>query len=185
LVNTAKPATKELAPFLSELRPVFQKLVPFTHNLKLVVHRPGPGNDAADLLATLPGVQGLTSKAFPHTEAAVAAFQPNLNFIRAYTPDLFNALGKLGAVSGYYDGNGHYVRAATAAQNLFKYNATNKELEPISRAEQFDAFGSSAPVRRPCPGGATQPAADGSNPFVGGGSVNSSECNPADVPPGP
>jgi phospholipid/cholesterol/gamma-HCH transport system substrate-binding protein len=185
LVNTAKPATKELAPFLSELRPVFQKLVPFTHNLKLVVHRPGPGNDAADLLATLPGVQGLTSKAFPHAEAAVAAFQPNLNFIRAYTPDLFNALGKLGAVSGYYDGNGHYVRATTAAQNLFKYNSTKSELEPISRAEQFDAFGSSAPVRRRCPGGATQPAADGSNPFVGGGSVNSSECNPADVPPGP
>jgi phospholipid/cholesterol/gamma-HCH transport system substrate-binding protein len=185
LVNTAKPATKQLAPFLAELRPVFQKLVPFTHNLKLVVHRPGKGNDAADLLATLPVVQERTSKAFPHSEAAIAAFQPNLNFIRAYTPDFFNALGKLGAVSGYYDGNGHYVRAATAAQNLFKYNSATSELEPISRAEQYDAFGSSAPVKRRCPGGATQPAPDGSNPFVGGGSVSSSECNPADVPPGP
>lgn len=184
LVNTAKPATKELAPFLAELRPVFQKLVPFTHNLKLVVHRPGKGNDAADLLATLPAVQKLTSKAFPHSEAAISAFQPNLNFIRAYTPDLFNALGKLGQVAGYYDGNGHYVRAATATQNLFKYNAVTSELEPISRSEQYDPY-ESVHGRRRCPGGATQPAADGSNPFVGGGSVSPSECNPADVPPGP
>lgn len=184
LVETAKPATKELAPFLAELRPVFQKLVPFTHNLRLVVKRPGKGNDAADLLATLPAVQELTSKAFPHSEAAIRAFQPNLEFIRAYTPDLFNALGKLGQVAGYYDGNGHYVRAATAAQNLFRYNESNSTLEPISRAEQYDAFGSSAPVRRRCPGGATQPAPDGSNPWVGGGSVSPSECNPGDVPPG-
>lgn len=184
LVDTAKPATKNLAPFLAELRPVFQKLVPFTHNLKLVVHRPGKGNDAADLLTTLPAVQERTSKAFPHSEEAIAAFQPNLNFIRAYTPDFFNAIGKLGQVAGYYDGNGHYVRAATATQNLFKYNAVTSELEPITRSEQYDPY-ESVHVRRRCPGGATQAAADGSNPFVGGGSVSPSECNPADVPPGP
>jgi phospholipid/cholesterol/gamma-HCH transport system substrate-binding protein len=184
LVNTAKPATKNLAPFLAELRPVFQKLVPFTHNLKLVVHRPGKGNDAADLLTTLPVVQERTSKAFPHSEEAISAFQPNLNFIRAYTPDFFNAIGKFGEVAGYYDGNGHYVRAATAAQNLFEYNAATKELEPIKKEQQYEPFEAIHTHRR-CPGGATQPAADGSNPFVGGGSVSPSECNPADVPPGP
>jgi phospholipid/cholesterol/gamma-HCH transport system substrate-binding protein len=185
LVETAKPATKELAPFLAELRPVFQSLVPFTRNLRLTVTRPGKGNDAADLLATLPAVQNLTSKAFPHTEAGVRAFQPNLNFIRAYTPDLFNALGKFGQVAGYYDGNGHYVRAVTAAQNLFRYNPSSGELEPLKREQQYEPFGSSVRVHRRCPGGATQPAPDGSNPWVGGGSIDSSECNPADVPPGP
>ena len=184
LVNTAKPATKELAPFLAELRPVFQKLVPFTRNLKLIVHQPGKGNDTADLLAVLPKVQNLTSSAFPHSERAISDFQPNLNFIRAYTPDLFNAFSKLGQVAGYYDGNGHYVRAVTAGQNLFRYNAGSSELEPISKAEQYGPFGS-AEVHRRCPGGATQPAADGSNPWVGGGSVDSSECDPGDVPPGP
>jgi phospholipid/cholesterol/gamma-HCH transport system substrate-binding protein len=184
LVNTAKPATKDLAPFLRELRPVFQKLVPFTRNLKLIVSRPGPGNDAADLLATMPRVQNLTSRTFPHSEQAISDFQPNLNFIRAYTPDFFNALGKLGAVAGYYDGNGHYVRAATAGQNLFRYNPESSELEPISKGEQFQPFGSTD-VKTRCPGGATQPAADGSNPWVGGGSVDSSECDPGDVPPGP
>jgi phospholipid/cholesterol/gamma-HCH transport system substrate-binding protein len=184
LVDTAKPATKDLAPFLRELRPVFQKLVPFTRNLRLTVSRPGKGNDAADLLGTLPKVQNLTSKAFPNSEQAIEDFQPNLNFIRAYTPDLFNALGKLGQVAGYYDGNGHYVRAATAGQNLFRYNAGTSELEPISKGEQFQPFGSTETKRR-CPGGATQPAPDGSNPWVGGGSVDSSECDPGDVPPGP
>jgi phospholipid/cholesterol/gamma-HCH transport system substrate-binding protein len=183
LVDTAKPATKELAPFLTELRPVFQKLVPFTHNLRLTVSRPGKGNDANDLLTALPKVQELAATAFPHAEAAISAFQPNLNFIRAYTPDLFNAVGKFGQIAGYYDGNGHYVRAATSAQNLFKYEEGT--LEPISKAEQNDAFGSTPHAHRRCPGGATQPAADGSSPWVGAGGVNSSECNPSDVPPGP
>ena len=184
LVNTAKPATKDLAPFLRELRPVFQDLVPFTRNLRLAVNRPGPANDAADLLAILPSVERSVSRTFPHSEAAIRRFQPNLNFIRAYTPDLFNALGKLGQVSGYYDGNGHYVRAATAAQNLFRYEPATSQLEPIPKSEQYAAFGDTS-VKRRCPGGATQPASDGSNPWVGGASVDPSACDPGDVPPGP
>ena len=184
LVNTAKPATKDLAPFLAELRPVFQKLVPFTRNLRLTVSQPGKGNDLGDLLAVLPKVQDLTSSAFPHSEQAISDFQPNLNFIRAYTPDLFNGLSKFGQVAGYYDGNGHYIRSAPAVQNIFKYEPDGS-LEPISKAQQYEAFGSTASPRRPCPGGATQPAPDGSNPWVGGGSVDSSECDPGDVPPGP
>ena len=184
LVETAKPATKGLAPFLAELRPVFQKLIPFTRNLRLVVARPGKGNDAADLLATLPRVQQLASNAFPHSEQAIEDFQPNLEFIRAYTPDLFNALGKFGQVAGYYDGNGHYVRAVTAGQNLFRYDAESSELEPIYNKEQFAPL-EDVHTHRRCPGGATQPAPDGSNPWVSDAGVDSSECDPGDVPPGP
>ena len=186
LINTAKPATKNLAPFLAELRPVLSKFVPFIRNLRLTVARPGPANDTAELLAVMPTVQERASRAFPHSEDAITAFQPNLNFIRAYTPDLFNGFGKLGQLAGYYDGNGHYVRAATAAQNLFAYEGGS--LNPITKAQQFNVFGASAPVHRRCPGGATQSAPDNSNPFVDppwSGSVNSSECNPADAPPGP
>ena len=183
LVDTAKPATKNLAPFLAELRPIFQKLVPFTHDLRETSSKPGPANDAVDLLTLLPPVQRAASRAFPHSEAAIAAFQPNLNFIRAYTPDLFNGIGKVGQVTGFYDGNGHYARAATSMQNVFKEEGGT--LKPITKGEQFNVFGSSAPVHRRCPGGATQSAPDGSNPFVGAGSVSSSECNPGDAPPGP
>jgi phospholipid/cholesterol/gamma-HCH transport system substrate-binding protein len=183
LVETAKPATKNLAPFLAELRPVFSKLVPVTRNLRLTVARPGKANDAGELLATLPTVQRLVSKTFPHAEESFAAFQPNLNFIRAYTPDFFAAIGKLGQAAGYYDGNGHYLRGSASLQNIFSNSGGT--LEPITRSQQYEALAPTAHVHRRCPGGATQPAPDGSNPFVGGGSVNSSECNPADVPPGP
>jgi phospholipid/cholesterol/gamma-HCH transport system substrate-binding protein len=187
LIETAKPATKNLAPFLAELRPVLSKFKPFLGNLRLTVARPGQANDLNELLTVLPQVQERAATAFPHSEAAIAAFQPNLNFIRSYTPDIFNGLGKIGQVAGYYDGNGHYLRAATSAQNLFRYNAGS--LEPIAKSQQYEAFGSSAGSHRRCPGGATQSSPDGSNPFVNppaaGSSVGSGECNPADAPPAP
>ncbi|MBS1889640.1 MAG: MCE family protein [Actinobacteria bacterium] len=180
LVNTAKPATKNLAPILAELRPVLNKFIPFTRNLGLALNRPGPHNDTTELLRELPAVQQSASHAFPHAEAAIAAFQPQLNFARSYTPDLFNALGHLGAAAGAYDGNGNYVRASVSGANLFKYAAG--KLVPITRAEQFGGFTSTSTPRR-CPGGATQPAGDASNPYVnpphGGSSVNPSECNPS------
>jgi phospholipid/cholesterol/gamma-HCH transport system substrate-binding protein len=178
LINTAKPATKNLAPFLAELRPVLNNFIPFTQNLALALERPGPHNDTASLLKEIPTVEERASHAFPHAEAAIAAFQPQLNFARSYTPDLFNALGHLGAAAGGYDGNGNYVRASISAANLFKYNGG--QLTPITRAEQFNGFTSTSTPNR-CPGGATQPAGDNSNPFVnpphGGSSVDPSECN--------
>jgi phospholipid/cholesterol/gamma-HCH transport system substrate-binding protein len=187
LVETAKPATKNLAPFLAELRPVLSKFIPFTRNLRLTVSRPGKGNDTADLLGALPKIQNLASKAFPHSEAAVAAFLPDLTTWRSYTPDFYNALGKLGTAAGYYDGNGHYVRASISAQNVFADEGGT--LKPLARNAQLSPFGSSAAVHRRCPGGATQSAADGSNPYVNppfaGSGVTTSACNPADAPPGP
>jgi phospholipid/cholesterol/gamma-HCH transport system substrate-binding protein len=188
LVDTAKPATKNLAPFLAELRPVVNAAIPVFKNLRLTVHRPGPANDAADLFAALPTVQQLAAKAFPNSQAAIAAFQPTLNFARPYTPDIFNGFGKLGTASGYYDGNGNYVRGQIADLNLFNYGAGGK-LEAIKPSQQFEAFGSSAGIHRRCPGGATQSAPDNSNPFVepplAGAGVSPSQCNPADAPPGP
>ncbi len=187
LVETAKPATKNLAPFLAELRPVVAKAVPVFKNLRLTVSRTGKANDANELLAALPSVQQQSSKAFPHAEDAIAAFQPDLNFARAYTPEIFNGFGKLGQATGYYDGNGHYARISFADLNIFNYSGG--ELKPIKSSEQYGAFGGSAGVNRRCPGGATQAAADGSNPYVeppfSGSGVTAAQCNPSDLPPGP
>jgi phospholipid/cholesterol/gamma-HCH transport system substrate-binding protein len=189
LVETAKPATKNLAPFLSELRPVLSKAVPVFKNLRLSTSRKGFANDTAELLSFTPGLQQRASTAFPNAQRGIEAFQPTLNFARAYTPDIFNGFGKLGQVTGYYDGNGHYARAQLVL-NLFRRNSGSGELEPIAPSEQYDSFGGSAPVRRPCPGGATQSAPDGSNPFTeppfaGSGVSPSSACDPAAAPPGP
>jgi phospholipid/cholesterol/gamma-HCH transport system substrate-binding protein len=193
LIETAKPATKNLAPFLAELGPVLYKTVPVFRNLRLTVRREGFANDSAELLAALPAVEKRAGRAFPHAEGAIAGFQPNLNFARAYTPDIFNGFGKLGQITGYYDGNGHYARVQFSNLNIFKYEPASggksAELKPITPSQQFEAFGSSAGIRRPCPGGAAPKAADGSNPFTeppfAGAGVSPSECNPADAPPTP
>jgi phospholipid/cholesterol/gamma-HCH transport system substrate-binding protein len=189
LVETAKPATKNLAPFLAELAPVLSKAVPVFKNLRLSVARPGFANDTAEALGFLPVVQERSARTFPHAEEGIEAFQPDLNMWRTYTPDFFNGLGKLGQVTGYYDGNGHYARAQLVL-NLFRRNSGSGVLEPISPSQQYEAFGGSAGARRPCPGGATQSAPDRSNPFTdppfAGSGVNpSTECDPADAPPGP
>jgi phospholipid/cholesterol/gamma-HCH transport system substrate-binding protein len=189
LVETAKPATKNLAPFLAELRPVLSKAVPVFRDLRLSNSRPGFANDTAELLGFLPGVQERASRAFPNAEQAIEDFLPDLRMWRAYAPDFFNGFGKLGQITAAYDGNGHYARAQLVL-NLFKRNAGSGELEPIAPSEQYDSFGGSAGARRPCPGGGTQPAPDGSNPFTeppfaGSGVSPSSDCNPADAPPGP
>lgn len=189
LVETAKPATRNLASFLQEFRPVLSKAVPVFKNFRLSVKRPGFANDTAEALGFLPAVQERASRAFPHAEQAIEDFQPTLNFARAYTPDIFNGFGRLGQITGYYDGNGHYARAQLVL-NLFKRNTGSGELEPIAPSAQYDSFGSSVGARRPCPGGGTQSAQDSSNPFTeppfAGSGVNpSSACDPADAPPGP
>ena len=185
LVETAKPATKNLAPFLSELRPVLSKAVPVFKNFRLSVRRKGFANDTAEALGFLPAVQQRASKAFPHAEKGIEDFQPSLNFARAYTPDIFNGFGKLGQIAGYYDGNGHYARAQLAL-NLFERDEGSGVLEPIRPSEQYAPFGSSANARRPCPGGATQDAPDGSSPFTdppfAGSGVSRSDCDPGDSP---
>jgi phospholipid/cholesterol/gamma-HCH transport system substrate-binding protein len=189
LVETSKPATKDLAPFLRELRPVLSRAVPVFRDLRLTVRRTGFANDAAELLAALPPVEERASKAFPHGEEAIGAFQPNLEFIRAYTPDLFNGLAKLGQISGYYDANGNYARVQFSNLNIFDFNEETGALEPIPPEQQYATFGESAGVQRRCPGSATQPAPDGSNPFTeppfAGAGVTPADCNRSDVPPGP
>lgn len=191
LIDTSKTATKDLAPFLAEFRPVLSKATPVFRNLRLTVRRPGFANDTAELLGALPDVEQRASRAFPHSEEAIEGFQPNLNFIRAYTPDLFNGFARLGQVSAPYDGNGHYVRSSLSDLNIFNFNSGNHVLEPIAPSEQYGAFDRAGGngVKRRCPGGASQPAADGSSPFVepphSGSGVTTSECNPADAPPGP
>lgn len=187
LIDASGTATKGLAPFLREFRPVLSKGVPVFRNLRLTVRRNGFANDAAELLASLPTVQQRASRAFPHSEEAIDAFQPNLDFFRAYTPDLFNGFAKLGQVSAPYDANGHYARVSFSNLNIFDYDEGG--LDPIPPSAQYDVFGGEAGVTRRCPGGASQPTADGSSPFVeppvAGAGVTTSDCNPGDAPPGP
>lgn len=186
LVDTAKPATRHLASFLADLRPVIAKAEPTFADLADVVRRPGPGNDLADLTSALPSIERRAKNGFRQTRRAVGDIGPTVDFARPYSPDILNALTKLGQVTAYYDADGHYARASAADLNLFRYDAGT--LEPIPPSQQFGAFGSPTVPRR-CPGGATQPAPDRSNPFVGplwpSSGLTAADCNPSDLPPGP
>ena len=195
LVNTSKTATKNLAPFLRQLNPVVKKSIPVFHDLRRAIDRTGKSNDLADAAGDLVPLEARASTAIP---AAVAAMQRGdhvLRFLRPYSPDIFSAIGGLDRASGYYDADGHYVRAVPSGMGIFHYTGgPPPNLDPIPVSQIFSDYGAfgSANYRvfHRCPGGATQPIA-GSNPFLDGGMLAPGppfppgDCNPNDVLPGP
>ena len=183
LVAASKPATKDLAPFLSRLRSVARASNPVFADLAPVISNPGAANDLNDTLIELPTVKKRGAKALPRAVEAMDASQENIAFLRPYTPDLLAWLAKFGQATAYYDANGHYARVMPAAANVFDFNEVTNELDPIynDSSQQFDPidFG----IFRRCPGGAVQPAPDGSSPFLDDGRLTG-DCDPDDVPPG-
>lgn len=195
LIDAAKPATKDLQPFLEQLQPVLSRGVNVFRDLRLAMSRPnqpndlgGPtDNDLGELTETLPRVQPRTSKAFDSSIKAISAFQPTLDFYRPYWGEFINGFSNLGQITGYYDANGHFARVQAAGVNLFDYDEGTETLNPVSMADQYNQFPGFERSKR-CPGGGTQPAADGSNPFYdppwSESGLSGDDCNPAQVPPG-
>ena len=73
LVAASKPATKDLARFLSVLRPLVQEARPTISDLNTLVHRSGPNNDLTDLLGKAPALAKAAKPSFAHSIAALAA----------------------------------------------------------------------------------------------------------------
>ena len=126
-------------------------------------------------------MQQRASKAFPHAERAIDDFQPTLNFARTYTPDIFNGFGKLGQITGYYDGNGHYARVQVAL-NLFKRNSSG-ELEPIAPSEQLQRLWQLRRRSPPLPG-RRHPAGRGRLQPVHRAALRGLRCQPIRLQPG-
>jgi phospholipid/cholesterol/gamma-HCH transport system substrate-binding protein len=193
LVAVAKPTTKNLAPFLRQVRPLVGKSVPVFHDLRIAVNKDGKNNDLADAAGKLVSIHNAASRASGPTVQAMIDSQPTLTFLRPYAPDLLNTIGKLGQISAYYDANGHYIRVQPAGLGIFTDNAGS--LDPITIANQFQDYGAfggpNFKLFRRCPGGETQPAVDGSSPFLDGGALATpippfgNDCTSTDVPPGP
>lgn len=197
LIEAAKPATKDLQPFLAKLQPVLSRGVNVFRDLRLAMHRPNKErnengqlmhNDLGELTQTLPQVQPRTSRAFDSSIRAISAFQPTLDFFRPYWGEFINGFANLGQITGYYDANGHFARVQLAGVDLFDYDSGTETLEAVPMADQMNQFPGFEPSKR-CPGGGTQPAADGSNPFYDPpwteSGLSGDDCNPAQVPPGP
>jgi phospholipid/cholesterol/gamma-HCH transport system substrate-binding protein len=185
LVATAKPATEDLDVFLRDLRPVAQRAVPVVGDLRTAIATPGPDNDLTDVLRLAPRVQELASVASDRGIDAINETEPNIELFRSYSPDLMAAIAKLGQVTAYYDGNGHYARVLPTGMGAFSYDPGSEELIPqySNPSAQTDFYTSTANAFDPagferCPGAASQVPADASAPFlddVGG------QCDPADM----
>jgi len=186
LVETAKPATRDLAPFLRNLRPVAQRAIPVVGDLRTAIATPGPDNDLTDVLRLAPRVEQLADSASDRGIEAINDSEHNIEVLRTYSPDLMAAIAKLGQVTGYYDGNGHYARVLPAGLSTFQYNDATEELEPTyaTPSSQLSFYSStpnafSKPGYERCPGASSQAPADASAPFLY--SLDPGECDPADL----
>ncbi len=181
LVDVAKPTTKNLDVVPPPAPPVVGKSVPVFKDLRFAVNKKGKNNDLADATEKLVPLQQRRrplrrSRPFRRMVDSEETF----TFLRPYAPDLLNTSAKLGQITANYDADGHIARVQPAGMSIFQNNAGS--LDPIPTTEQFDGYGdpASGPRRssvirtssyfRRCPGGQTQPAADGSTPFLDNGS---------------
>ncbi|HEY1274760.1 MAG TPA: MlaD family protein [Thermoleophilaceae bacterium] len=182
LVNVSKPATKDLAPFFRELRPVVHEARPTLADLSALIRSPGPNNDLIELTAKQPQLARLTSTVFPRTIRTLDRSQPVFEYARPFTPDFAAWFTKFAVVAGYYDANGHYARVQPVFSPT-RYTpppsgpGSRGLFEVVNPANKLDQFQKG--VFNRCPGSATQPAPDGSSPFVTGG------CDPDAILPGP
>jgi phospholipid/cholesterol/gamma-HCH transport system substrate-binding protein len=182
LVAASKPATKDLARFLSQLRPLVEEARPTVADLNTLAHRNGAGNDLTDLLGQAPALERAAKPSFAHSITALQKLTPLIKFVRPYTPDLVGWLRDFGQGSANYDANGHFARIQPIFNAYsFDDNPAGGTLTPIPPSQRLDGL-QTGQVRR-CPGAASQPPVDGSAPFrdVDG----TLDCDPSLVLPGP
>ena len=183
LVNASKPATKRLAPLFRQLRGLVSDSRPTIHDLRLLIRRKGANNDLIELTGKMPKLASIAKTTFPDDIAALQQSLPVISYVRPYTPDLTGWFTKFGEGTNPYDANGHYARIQPIF-NQFQFNDTpgGATLTPLAR-NVAGANGLNPRNSLRCPGAATQPAPDGSNPWRD--TNGNLECDPTDVPPGP
>jgi phospholipid/cholesterol/gamma-HCH transport system substrate-binding protein len=159
------PAARPLADVLDRLPVTAQLGVPWIQQLRSL------------LPATTLGLRRMTplaTSAVPALAAAAKSIevsQGQFAGLRQYAPDVLIGGGTVfGAATGYYDATGHYVR----------FNLVTAEDAPVGGIDAAlggpTRMGYSTGHDSPCPGGATQPAPDKSNPRTDDKSI----CNPKD-----
>lgn len=179
LVDATGEGTKELTPFLKQLRPVLDEAVPTFGQLRQMIDSPGEADDALDALRDLPALGQLTKTTFPHAEKALGDSTPIFQFVRPYVPDLVSWVRSFGGAMATYDANGHYARTV-AVFDAFKLvdDANGGTLVPKPPSERNRGEGLSTGNLRRCPGTATRLPADGSAPFVDSGDQANADCDP-------
>ena len=130
-VAAAKPATKNLAPFLRRLKRVAGRWIPVFHDLRLAVNRQGSDNDLAAFSGGLVDLRNQAANSIPDTIQAMVCSStdatqcgspvgtvPFFRLARPYMPDITAVISTLDRVSAFYDADGHYVRVLAGREHL-------------------------------------------------------------------
>ena len=163
--DVAQADTKDLDPFLRQFDRVVDKSVPVFKDLRIAVNKKGKNNDLTDATGKLVPLQKAADRASGPTVQAMIDSEPVFTFLRPYSPDLLNAVGKLGQITANYDANGHYVRVQPAGLGIFRYNggarptsirlrhqrAVRPPTAPLRGRHQLQASTTAVPARRPSP----------------------------------
>jgi len=175
LVDVSKPDQKRLPLLFSRLHSLLVPATPAVRDFSLAFNRPGPSNDLTDAFRILPALAQALSTSSPDGVTALKESVPITAVFGPYSPDLQGFFRDFGEASAYYDANGHYARAVPVFDD-FSLGANNT-LTPVTPQQGLEGL-KTGQLRR-CPGAGTQPAADGSSPFVDGGLIN---CDPSQTP---
>ncbi|MGB2710314.1 MAG: MlaD family protein [Conexibacter sp.] len=181
LVQESSVVAKDLPRFFREFRPLLDAATPTFEDFSALVKQPGADNDLTDIVRGLPRLQQLGSPTFRRAIAAMRRGQPVIDFLRPYSPDLVGWFRDFGQSAANYDANGHYARVMPLF-GIFDFQDNgdgSSSLNPVSPAQRL--AGISRGYTRRCPGAASQPRPDGSNPFAPAGF----DCDSTDVLPGP
>ncbi len=171
VVNASKPNLAELPQFASALNETSKQAQPTVTQLNDLISNPGSGGDLISLLQASPSLASTAAKAYPEMIKQFKQSQPQLNYLRYYTPDVIGALSNVGQASSYYDANGHYVRTQPDSF-AFQINGAN-ELVAQPPSQRYAGL---THVSQRCPGSAVTPSPDGSTPLAVPG------CSPQAAP---
>jgi phospholipid/cholesterol/gamma-HCH transport system substrate-binding protein len=216
LVEASIPTARALRPFLAELRVAARDAVPTLRDFSTLIKRPGRANDLIDLqslqprlarraLGTgspdcgpgaenpedlmIPADGDFTQGAFGESICSLTNGEYNLEFFRAYAPELVGWFDTF-SHSGYVDALGGVARVQTSF-NTFTQSAplVPDFSQALTPAEQLAAM--TVGYNRRCPGGNERPPGeiapgDNSVPFTDGGHLTSGvgQCDPSQVAPG-
>lgn len=175
LINAQQPNTQALTTLFAKLRPLLVTATPVVGNLSQAISRPGPNNDLTDAFAALPAVARALTTASPNGVRSLQESVPITSFFGPYAPEIEGTFRTFDQANSYYDANGHYARIGPVAPSFTL--GSNNNLTPTSPQQALEGL-KTGQLRR-CPGGATQPSADGSSPFTDNGQIT---CDPTETP---
>jgi phospholipid/cholesterol/gamma-HCH transport system substrate-binding protein len=168
-LRLARGTLREVRPAIRDLRPVAGPAADLLRTLPPASRQARPVLEDLNTLLpavktavdALPALRDAALPALRSTTSALTAAQPVFTGLRPYAPDvvvgLFQGLG--GRAAAGYDANGHYARIAFAGAG----NITTGLLSALPQVSIQGGYRTGRTAR--CPGGAAEPAQDGSNPF--------------------